>query len=95
MLRIKIRNQSDDTTCGFTSLHAVYKYYGDDISLKKVISQVARLIQELIIKGEKIVHISVHTFTPVLKNKIRNTEIGILYDPKRKKKNSHLYLRTN
>jgi hypothetical protein len=40
MLQIKIKNQPDDTTCGPTSLHAVYKYYGDRISLKKVISQV-------------------------------------------------------
>ena len=48
-------------------------------------NKVETLIQELITKGEKIVHISVHTFTPVLKNKIRNIEIGILYDPKRKK----------
>ena len=41
MLQVKIKNQPDDTTCGPTSLHAVYKYYGDKISLKKVISQVS------------------------------------------------------
>ena len=41
MLQIKIKNQPDDATCGPTSLHAVYKFYGDKISLKEVISQVA------------------------------------------------------
>jgi hypothetical protein len=40
MLQIKIKNQPDDITCGPTSLHAVYEYYGDKISLKDVISQV-------------------------------------------------------
>jgi hypothetical protein len=40
MLNIKIRTQPDDSTCGPTSLHAVYKYYGDKISLQEVISQV-------------------------------------------------------
>jgi Guanylylate cyclase len=37
---MKIKNQPNDTTCGPTSLHAVYKYYGDKITLKNVISQV-------------------------------------------------------
>ncbi len=40
-------------------------------------------MMKLISKGEKIIHISVHSFTPVLKNKIRNADIGILYNPKR------------
>jgi hypothetical protein len=40
MLQIKIKNQPNDTTCGPTSLHAVYKYYGDEISLGEVVSQV-------------------------------------------------------
>ncbi len=43
MLQIKIKNQPNDTTCGPTSLHAVYKYYGDKITLKEVISQVTHL----------------------------------------------------
>ena len=41
MIQIKIKNQPDGTTCGPTSLHAVYKYYGDKISLQEVISQVS------------------------------------------------------
>ncbi len=34
--------------------------------------------------NQPIIHLSVHSFTPVLSNKIRKTEIGILFDPKRK-----------
>ena len=30
-----------------------------------------------------IVHLGIHSFTPVLNGKIRNTDIGILYDPSR------------
>lgn len=30
-----------------------------------------------------VVHISVHTFTPILDKKVRDVEIGLLYDPKR------------
>lgn len=42
MLDIKIRRQPDDETCGPTCLHAIYKYYGYDISLNKVIEGVER-----------------------------------------------------
>ncbi|MBW2962019.1 N-formylglutamate amidohydrolase [Mesonia aestuariivivens] len=30
--------------------------------------------------GEKIVHLSLHSFTPILNGKVRNTDLGILYD---------------
>lgn len=39
-LDITILPQPDDTTCGPTCLHAVYQYYGDHISLPKVIDEV-------------------------------------------------------
>ncbi len=35
--------QPDETTCGPACLHAVYNYYGDDVSLGKVISEVMSL----------------------------------------------------
>jgi hypothetical protein len=35
--------QPDDTTCGPTCLHAVYRYYGDDLSLDEVIAEAPRL----------------------------------------------------
>ena len=30
-----------------------------------------------------IIHLGIHSFTPVLNGKVRNTDIGILYDPTR------------
>ncbi|MBA2654287.1 MAG: C39 family peptidase [Gammaproteobacteria bacterium] len=43
MLPLKILTQPDDETCGPTSLHAVYNYYGDEITLEEVISEVSYL----------------------------------------------------
>ena len=43
MIPIKIMTQPDDVTCGPTSLHAVYNYFGDKISLQKVISEISYL----------------------------------------------------
>lgn len=42
-LSFKILPQPDDFTCGPTCLHAVYNYYGEDITLTDVISQTQRL----------------------------------------------------
>ncbi|MCL5269280.1 MAG: C39 family peptidase [bacterium] len=39
-LSLDILCQPDGTTCGPTSLHAVYRYYGDDIPLEQVIEEV-------------------------------------------------------
>jgi hypothetical protein len=41
--KLKILTQPDDSTCGPTSLHAVYQYYQDFISLDDVISEVSFL----------------------------------------------------
>ena len=38
-----INRQPDDTTCGPTCLHAVYRYYDDRISLAQVISETSNL----------------------------------------------------
>ena len=40
-------------------------------------------ISESIEKGEEILHISVHSFTPVLDGEVRKTDIGLLFDPSR------------
>jgi len=42
-LLLDIDKQPDSTTCGPTSLQAVYQFYGDPISLADVIAQVTRL----------------------------------------------------
>lgn len=34
-------------------------------------------------KDVEIIHLGIHSFTPVLNGKVRNTDIGILYDPTR------------
>ncbi|MFD1187249.1 peptidase-C39 like family protein [Pontibacter rugosus] len=43
MIPIKIHTQPDDSTCGPTSLHAVYRYFKDTISLSEVIKEVPSL----------------------------------------------------
>ncbi|MBY0544536.1 MAG: C39 family peptidase [Gammaproteobacteria bacterium] len=40
MIPIEISTQPTNVTCGPTSLHAIYQYYGDDITLEQVISEV-------------------------------------------------------
>jgi len=46
-------------------------------------NSIEKQISSLIRKGEKLLHFSVHTFTPNLNEEIRNTDIGLLYDPSR------------
>tara|TARA_R100001369_G_scaffold20091_3_gene36996 strand:- start:77413 stop:78111 length:699 start_codon:yes stop_codon:yes gene_type:complete len=55
-------------------------------------NKVSKKISQYIEKGEEVVHLSFHSFTPVLNGVIRNTDIGILYDPSRisEKKYSHV-----
>ncbi|MHC2991635.1 peptidase-C39 like family protein [Pontibacter sp. HJ8] len=43
MIPIKIHTQPDDSTCGPTSLHAVYRYFKDNIPLGEVIKEVPYL----------------------------------------------------
>lgn len=42
-LDFDIQSQPDEVTCGPTCLHALYQYYGEDISLKQVIREVKQL----------------------------------------------------
>jgi len=42
-LYLDILPQPDDTTCGPTCLHSVYRYFGDPISLRQVIEEVRPL----------------------------------------------------
>lgn len=42
-LHFDILAQPDDTTCGPTCLHAVYRYYNDDLPLGQVVEEVPRL----------------------------------------------------
>ena len=38
-------------------------------------------IQNYIQKGKGVIHLSIHSFTPLLNGEIRKTEVGILFDP--------------
>lgn len=42
-IQLDIHAQPDDTTCGPTCLHALYRFYGDTISLNQVIEEVFSL----------------------------------------------------
>jgi hypothetical protein len=44
-LRLDILPQPNDTTCGPTCLHAVYRYFGDHLGLDQVIREVGQLEQ--------------------------------------------------
>lgn len=55
-LPVTIQRQPDYTTCGPTSLHAVYSYFGDPITLSEVIDDVRKLEGG----GTLSVHLGVH-----------------------------------
>lgn len=42
-LDLKMLRQPDDATCGPTCLHAVYRYFGDEIALDDVIAEIPQL----------------------------------------------------
>lgn len=46
--------------------------------------EVEKQIKQLIESGEQVIHLSIHSFTPVLNGSLRNADIGLLYDPSRK-----------
>lgn len=52
-----------------------YKPFRDQVT-----QSIAELIDE---EKQSVLHLSIHSFTPVLYGKVRQTEIGLLYDPKR------------
>lgn len=68
-----------------------------------------RIIKNHLQNEETVIHISVHSFTPVFNGVVRNASIGLLFDPSRKnerrfcldfknniqKQNSHLKVRFN
>lgn len=53
--------------------------------------QVIHLIQHYITSGHHVLHLSIHSFTPVMNQMVRHTDIGLLYDPKRKKEKKLAY----
>jgi predicted N-formylglutamate amidohydrolase len=47
-------------------------------------TKVERLVRSAVARGRRVIHISSHSFTPTLRNKVRRADIGLLYDPARK-----------
>ena len=45
--------------------------------------QVSRTVAEATSAGRRVLHLSVHSFTPVLVGQVRRVECGLLYDPAR------------
>lgn len=46
-------------------------------------SAVERMVAQAIDSGQRVVHLSCHSFTPQLGDTLRNADIGLLYDPAR------------
>lgn len=46
--------------------------------------QVEQMVSDFVSAGRRMLHVAVHTFTPVLDGDERQADIGLLYDPKRK-----------
>lgn len=76
MIPIKIMTQPDDVTCGPTSLHAVYNYFGDKISLPKVISEISYLDEG----GTLAVMLGIHALKRNYKSVIYTYNLSV-FDP--------------
>jgi predicted N-formylglutamate amidohydrolase len=48
-------------------------------------TEVEKAIRSFLAQKHSVLHLSVHSFTPELNGEIRNADIGLLYDPKRKR----------
>jgi predicted N-formylglutamate amidohydrolase len=46
-------------------------------------TEVERLVRQTVAKGRRVVHVSSHSFTPVLEGTMRYADVGLLYDPAR------------
>ncbi len=47
-------------------------------------AEVERLVRRSLSRGRRVIHVSSHSFTPVLDGKIRRADVGLLYDPARR-----------
>ena len=46
-------------------------------------TRVEQAIEQALLQGKPVIHISVHSFTPILNGKERDAEFGVLFDPDR------------
>lgn len=45
-------------------------------------NEVTEFIRPIIVKKKPVLHLSIHSFTPIFNGETRNADIGLLYDPK-------------
>lgn len=50
--------------------------------------EVEGLVERACDAGIRVVHVSSHTFTPVLRGNVRRADVGLLYDPRRREERS-------
>ena len=48
-------------------------------------ARVATLVQQAIVRRGRVVHLSIHSFTPVRAGVVRRADVGLLYDPSRQR----------
>jgi predicted N-formylglutamate amidohydrolase len=46
-------------------------------------TEVERLVRQAVKSHGRVIHISSHSFTPVLRGSVRRADVGLLYDPRR------------
>jgi len=46
--------------------------------------QIEQFIHDFVMAGRQVVHVAIHSFTPKFNEEVRDADIGLLYDPKRK-----------
>jgi predicted N-formylglutamate amidohydrolase len=46
-------------------------------------TEVALIVGRSVARGRRVIHVSSHSFTPVLDGKVRRADVGLLYDPAR------------
>ncbi len=71
-----MRRQPDDVTCGPTCLHAVYSYYGENLSLRKLIAEVPMLEEG----GTLLSHLGKHALEKGYRTTIYSYNLRI-FDP--------------
>lgn len=54
-----------------------------DLHYQPYRARVEQLVRQALLRGCRVIHISSHSFTPVLDGKTRNADVSLLYDPAR------------
>ncbi len=75
-LNLTIQPQPDPTTCGPTCLHAVYRYWGDELSLEQLIAETPALPEG----GTLAVHLGAHALDRGYRARLYSFNLN-LFDP--------------